>query len=142
MEEFTKGGLPAANDDPGLPGQPGPAKPLARSPLRAVGAVLGFAGMTLDVDGHHLVGPDGRDVPLTMGELELLLVLLEQPGKVATRDHLMRRLHGRPTQPGDRAIDVQVGRLRRKLEADPGNPTLIKSVRGIGYVLAAAALRT
>jgi two-component system, OmpR family, response regulator len=142
MEEFTKGGLPTANDDPGLQDRPGTEKPLARSPLRAVGAVLEFAGMTLDVDGHHLVGPDGRDVPLTMGELELLLVLLEQPGKVATRDHLMRRLHGRPTQPGDRAIDVQVGRLRRKLEADPGNPSLIKSIRGIGYMLAAAALRT
>lgn len=141
MEVLTKAGLPAANDDPGPHGRPGASRPLARSTLRDIGAVMAFAGMRLDVDGHHLVGSDGRDVSLTMGELELLLVLLEQPGKVATRDHLMLRLHGRPSQPGDRAVDVQVGRLRRKLEADPGNPTLIKSIRGIGYVLAAAALR-
>ena len=141
MDHFTKDGLPAANDDPGLRGGQWLPRPLPRSPLRDVGAVLEFAGMTLDVDGHHLVGPDGRDVSLTVGELELLLVLLEQPAKVVTRDHLMLRLHGRPAARGARAVDVQVGRLRRKLEADPGNPSLIKSIRGAGYVLAASATR-
>lgn len=141
MDDFTKAGLPAANDDPGLRGRIRASKPLARSPLRDVGALVEFAGMTLDVDGHHLVGPDGRDVPLTMGELELLLVLLEQPGAVASRDHLMRRLHGRPTQPGDRAVDVQVGRLRCKLEPERGHPTVIKSIRGVGYLLAVPARR-
>ncbi len=141
MDPFTKDGLPAADDDPGPHSGPRVAKPLMRSPLRDVGAVLEFAGMTLDVDGHHLLDPGGRDVSLTVGELELLLVLLEQPAKVVTRDHLMRRLHGRPAVRGARAVDVQVGRLRRKLEADPGNPTLIKSIRGAGYVLAASATR-
>lgn len=142
MDDFTEPGLPAANDDPEFrTAVPRRAKPQGRSPLRATGAVLEFAGMTLDVDGHHLVNRDGRDVSLTMGEFEMLLVLLEQPGKVATRDHLMQRLHGRPVGPHDRAVDVQVGRLRRKLESDPARPTLIRSIRGVGYVLAATAVR-
>lgn len=116
-------------------------KPLPARPLHANGVVFEFAGLTLDVDGHQLATTEGRDIPLTTGEFDMLLVLLEQPGKVITRDHLMQRLHGRPAGPFDRAVDVQVGRLRRKVEADPGNPTLIKSIRGAGYVLAAPVRR-
>lgn len=116
-------------------------KPLPASPLRASGVVLEFAGLTLDVDGHRLTDSDGRDVRLTTGEFDLLLVLLEHPGKLLTRDHLMQRLHGRPAGPFDRAVDVQVGRLRRKIEPDPGNPALVKSIRGAGYVLAAPVRR-
>lgn len=82
-----------------------------------------------------LLDPEEREIHLTSGEFELLLALLEQPNQVVSRDHLMNRLHGRNAGPYDRAVDVQIGRLRRKIEPDPSNPLLIKSVRGAGYQL-------
>jgi two-component system OmpR family response regulator len=72
---------------------------------------------------------------------ELLLALLERPQIVLTRDQLLDATRGRFAGPFDRAIDMQVGRLRRKIEADAKNPTLIKTVRGGGYVLAAMVER-
>jgi DNA-binding response OmpR family regulator len=76
----------------------------------------------------------GTDVPLTSGEFDLLRAFLDQPNRVLSRDDLMDRIHGRSAGPFDRAIDVQIGRLRRKIEADPAQPELVKSVRGAGYV--------
>jgi two-component system OmpR family response regulator len=73
---------------------------------------------------------------LTGGEYELLLLLLDRPNRVLTRDMLMDLLRGRQAGPYDRAIDVAVSRLRRRLEDDGRNPALIKTVRGGGYVLA------
>lgn len=96
-----------------------------------------FAGYRLDLPSRTLAGSDGQEIVLTSGEFELLLVLVRQAHKVLTRDQLMNALHGRDAGPYDRAIDVQVGRLRRKLEADPARPQLIKSVRGAGYMFAA-----
>lgn len=98
---------------------------------------VGFAGFTLDLASRHLRAPDGRHVPLTTGEFELLQILVAQPHRVLSRDQLMNRIHGRDAGPYDRAIDVRIGRLRRKLDDDPANPALIKSVRGAGYLLAA-----
>ena len=99
--------------------------------------VLAFAGFRLDPDARTLSGPDGAPVALTSGEFELLQALVAEPGRVLSRDELMDRIHGRAAGPFDRAIDVQVGRLRRKVERDPANPELIKSVRGAGYLFAA-----
>jgi len=65
-------------------------------------------------------------------------VLAERAHQVLSRDQLMNALHGRDAGPFDRAIDVQIGRLRRKLETDPTHPTMIKSVRGSGYLFAAS----
>jgi two-component system OmpR family response regulator len=79
----------------------------------------------------------GREVALTGGEFDLLVVLCRHAGRVLSRDFLLEATRGREAGPFDRTIDVQVGRLRRKLEADPENPVLIKSVRGAGYLLAA-----
>jgi two-component system OmpR family response regulator len=73
---------------------------------------------------------------LSGGEYELLVAFLERPQIVLTRDQLLDITRGRYGVPFDRAIDMQVGRLRRKIEADPKNPELIKTVRGGGYVLA------
>ncbi len=98
---------------------------------------LAFDGLVLDMDTRRLTGRDGETVPLTSGEYALLRVLLAHPHHVLTRDYLMSALHGRDAGPFDRAIDMQVGRLRRKLEPDPGNPRLIQAVRGAGYLLAA-----
>lgn len=105
------------------------------------GTIFHFAGFSLDAGSHSLRTGDGAAVPLTTGEFELLRVLIEQPNRVLSRDDLMEQIHGRTAGPFDRAIDVQIGRLRRKLETDPANPELIKSVRGAGYLFAARVAR-
>ena len=96
-----------------------------------------FGGWVLEPARRRLLNPDGAEVPLTGGEYDLLQVLVERPNRVLTRDMLMDLLRGRQAGPFDRAIDVAVSRLRRKLEDDGRNPSLIKTVRGGGYVLAA-----
>ena len=103
--------------------------------------VIRFAGWTLEPGRRRLLNPHGAEVSLTGGEYELLLVLVERPNRVLTRDMLMDLLRGRQAGPFDRAIDVAVSRLRRKLEDDGRNPSLIKTVRGGGYVLAATVER-
>ena len=77
------------------------------------------------------------ETPLTGGEYELLVILVERANQVLTRDMLMDMLRGRQSGPFDRAIDVAISRLRRKLDDDGRNSQLIKTVRGGGYVLAA-----
>jgi two-component system OmpR family response regulator len=96
--------------------------------------VLRFDGLQLDPDARSLSGRDGAPIPLTTGELDLLLALLERPQRVLSRDRLMTHLHGREAGPFDRAVDMQVARLRRKIERDPANPVLVQAVRGAGYV--------
>lgn len=98
--------------------------------------MLEFSGMRLDMLARRLMGRDGQDISLTSGEFDLLRALIERPNQVHTRDHLMNCLHGRDAGPFDRAVDVQVGRLRRKIEVDPSRPQVIKSVRGAGYLFA------
>lgn len=110
-------------------GGTGGAKEPPSKPIR-------FAGWTLEPTRRRLLNPEGAEVPLTGGEYELLQVLVERPNRVLTRDMLMDLLRGRQAGPFDRAIDVAVSRLRRKLEDDGRNPQLIKTVRGGGYVLA------
>jgi two-component system OmpR family response regulator len=97
------------------------------------GAVLEFAGWTLDLDRRELQRPDGVMVPLSGGEYELLAAFATHPGRVLSRDQLLDLARGREAQPFDRSIDVQVSRLRRKIEADPQEPALIKTVRNGGY---------
>lgn len=99
--------------------------------------VFRFAGWKLDTATRELLDPDGALVSLTGGEYGLLLAFLEHPGRVLSRDLLLDLTRGREAGPFDRAIDVQLSRLRRKIEPDPKNPTLLKTVRGGGYVLAA-----
>ena len=102
---------------------------------------LAFDGLALDLAARQLSGRDGTPIALTTGEFELLRALLAHPFEVLSRDALMNAMHGRDAGPYDRAIDMQVGRLRRKLELDPADPRLIKAVRGAGYMLAAAVER-
>jgi two-component system, OmpR family, response regulator len=98
---------------------------------------LDFDGLRLETESRRLLDRDGVDIGLTSGEFDLLLVLLSRPNQVLTRDELMNSLHGREAGPYDRSIDVQIGRLRRKIEPDPSHPSVIKSVRGAGSMLAA-----
>ena len=110
---------------------------VAHGEERAAGRALRFSGWSLDTGRRRLTSPDGVLVDLSGGEYELLLAFLERPQIVLTRDQLLDITRGRFGGPFDRAVDVQVGRLRRKIEADPKTPELIKTVRGGGYVLAA-----
>lgn len=97
---------------------------------------LDFAGWTLDPGRRLLRSADGVLVDLTSGEFDLLLAFLLHPQQVLSRDQLLDLARGRIAGPEDRTIDVQVGRLRRKLELNPKAPEIIKTVRGGGYVLA------
>ncbi|QXM23823.1 response regulator [Elioraea tepida] len=108
----------------------------------APAATFRFAGWTLETARRRLISPAGVEVPLTGGEYELLATLADRAGRVLTREMLMELLHGRAAGPFDRAIDVAVSRLRRKLDDDARNPALIKTVRGGGYVLAAEVERS
>jgi DNA-binding response OmpR family regulator len=105
-------------------------------------AVVHFAGFQLNLASRELTDSRGTLVPLTTGEFDLLSTFVAHPNRVLSRDDLMSRMHGREAGPYDRAIDVQIGRLRRKVEPDPTQPTLIKSVRGAGYLFAARVERT
>jgi two-component system, OmpR family, response regulator len=112
------------------------------TPVAASAPMVEFDGFRLDPTARRLIGRDGNDIMLTSGEFELLQAFIEQPNRVLSRDALMNRIHGRDAGPYDRAIDVQVGRLRRKLEPDSDLPQLIKSVRGAGYMFAGRIRRS
>jgi len=93
-----------------------------------------FAGWNLDLSSRELLSPGGEEVRLTTGEFDLLSAFVNNANQVLTRDRLLDLARNREAGPFDRTIDVQVGRLRRKLEDDPQNPTMIKTVRGTGYI--------
>jgi two-component system, OmpR family, response regulator len=99
--------------------------------------ILEFAGWRLDVTHRQLYSANDALVPLRAGEFDLLLAFVERPRRVLSRDQLLDLSRGRSANVFDRSIDVQVSRLRRKIEPDPKEPTLIKTVRSGGYVLAA-----
>jgi len=94
-----------------------------------------FADWELDLAARRLLDPGGREVALTGGEFDLLSVFLAHPGRVLSRDFLLEQTRRREAAPFDRTIDVQVGRLRKKLEVDVDDPRIIKSVRSAGYIL-------
>ncbi|WP_439590333.1 response regulator [Hydrogenophaga sp.] len=96
---------------------------------------LQFAGWRLDIRARCLHDPQGAEVALTGGEFELLSTFAQHPGRVLSRDFLLEHTRGREAAPFDRTIDVQVGRLRKKLQAPPETTEIIKSVRGAGYML-------
>jgi two-component system OmpR family response regulator len=98
---------------------------------------LRFAGYQLDLAARRLVDAAGREIALTGGEFDLLATFARHAGRVLSRDFLLEATRGREAAPFDRTIDVQVGRLRRKIEADPEDPQIIKSIRGAGYVFVA-----
>jgi two-component system OmpR family response regulator len=104
----------------------------AHSPSRQPHAVARFAGWVFDVDRYALTASDGSAIPLSAAEARLLLVLLENANRILTREQLMRN---RDLAPFDRSVDVRISRLRQKIEADPRNPQLIKTVYGAGYLM-------
>ena len=105
------------------------------------GRVFRFAGWRLDVASRRLTAPDGTLVPLSAGEFGLLVAFAAHPQRVLSRDQLLDLARGREAQPFDRSIDVQVSRLRRKIEEDPSDPQLIATIRGGGYMFTATVSR-
>lgn len=108
--------------------------PAVRSADGEDGLAIRFNGWILDPQERRLTTPEGKDVALTTGEFDILLVMAKHPGRVFSRDTLMNLTRGRNYEAFDRAIDAQIARLRKKIEVGKNAPVLIKSVRGIGYV--------
>ena len=96
-----------------------------------------FAGWTLDVLVRSLTSAAGEVVDMSSGEFNLLRAFVEHPNRVLSRDQLLDLTHDTDTPAFDRSVDVQIARLRKKIEADPQNPQLIKTVRNAGYIFAA-----
>jgi two-component system OmpR family response regulator len=97
-----------------------------------------FAGWTLDIATRNLLSPAGVVVALSGTEFKLLRIFLAHPNRVLNRDQLIDLMLSRDASPFDRSIDVQVSRLRHRLDEDAKEPAIIKTVRGEGYVFAAA----
>jgi len=96
-----------------------------------------FAGWEVDIARRRLKSPAGAVVDLSPGEFDLLVAFVDHPQRVLNRDQLLDLTRGRAAGPFDRSVDVQVGRLRKKIERDPKEPELIHTVRGGGYIFTA-----
>ena len=107
-------------------------EPVSTAPT-AGNRVAEFAGWRFEAASNRLTSPEGQEHDLSTAEAQLLAGFLERPNRILTRDQLMGE---RDVSPFDRSIDVRISRLRRKLEPDPQNPKLIRTVYGAGYLLA------
>ena len=99
---------------------------------------IAFGACRLDLASHRLFAGDGTEIPITTMEFELLKLFSEHPGKVLSRDRILTLTKNREWDPYDRSIDIRVARLRRKIETDPENPQVIRTVRGSGYMFVSA----
>ncbi|MGL4811285.1 MAG: response regulator [Beijerinckiaceae bacterium] len=104
----------------------------------SAGAVFRFSGWSLDALKRELTNPNGVVVDLSTGEYDLLLAFLEAPQRVLSRDYLLEQARNRSADSFDRAIDVQISRLRRKIESEG---EMIKTIRGFGYMFAPEVAR-
>lgn len=93
-----------------------------------------FLGWTLDFATRRLLSPDEVEIILSAGEYSLLVAFIKHPRRVLSRDQLLEFTRNRNAVPYDRSIDIQVSRLRQKIEIDSKNPEIIKTVRGGGYM--------
>ncbi|RYH11384.1 response regulator [Tropicimonas sp. IMCC6043] len=97
-------------------------------------ATVPFGPFTLDIDAAKLFRESGEEVTLTAMEFRLLKLFAENRARVLNRDQILEQAHDRSWDPFDRSIDIRISRLRRKIETNPQKPSLIRTVRGIGYV--------
>jgi two-component system phosphate regulon response regulator OmpR len=111
-----------------------PALPAAEAPGSSVSSRVRVAACALDLASHQLFASDGREIPLTGMEFDLLKVFVERPNQVLNRDQLLTLTRNREWEPFDRSIDIRIARVRRKIEADPDHPQAIRTVRGAGYM--------
>ncbi|MBY5931931.1 response regulator transcription factor [Tateyamaria omphalii] len=115
------------------------AKPVSPSVIDS--AAYHFDGVVAVPDRLQVIDRSGAECALTSGDFNLLKVFLERPLRVLSRDQLMDLTHGATWSPLDRTVDNQVARLRKKIERNPSEPRLIKTVRGVGYTFAYAVER-
>jgi two-component system, OmpR family, response regulator len=106
-----------------------------QNPIAAMNRIM-FDRFTLVLEARELRDDQDEVIALTSGEFDLLAALIKNSGRVMSRDSLLQMTHHREAGPFDRTIDVQIGRLRRKLGDDSNPPRAIKSVRGQGYLFA------
>jgi len=109
----------------------------AQPPADAEEAIA-FAGWTLDIVSQQLRSDDGEAAHLTQAEYRILALLARNPRRVVSRDELMDATAGREWEPFDRSIDVHISNLRRKIDPEPKQPSLIRTVRGAGYMFVPA----
>ena len=93
-----------------------------------------FGTKWLDLDAQSLRGEDGDEQPLVHSEFSLLKAFVENPRRVLSRERLLDLASARDSEPFDRAVDVRITRIRKKIEPDPARPTVIRTVRGVGYM--------
>lgn len=146
LEDRIRGLELGADDYVVKPVEPRELLARIRSVLRRLAAEMARAGREpgtrrvrfgrceLDLDGHRLLAGDGAEVPLTAMEFDLLETFARHPGQVLGRDRISELAHNRPWHPLDRSIDIRITRLRQKIEPDPDRPTVIRTIRGEGYV--------
>jgi two-component system phosphate regulon response regulator OmpR len=96
--------------------------------------VVRMGRCTLDLAAHHLYDANGEEVPLTSMEFDLLHAFATHPDRVLSRSQLLELAHHREADVFDRSIDIRMARIRRKIEADPEKPEILKTVRGAGYI--------
>lgn len=106
----------------------------AREPAPTTSPHVSFGLVMLDLEMRTLRRRDGAELPLTAMEFDLLQAFAANPNRVLTRDRLLDLAHRGDTDPFDRSIDIRVTRIRKKVEADPAKPVVIKTVRGAGYM--------
>jgi DNA-binding response OmpR family regulator len=115
--------------------------PRSASPSIVDHNVVRFGNWRLDLGARQLTDANGAVVELTTGEFNLLSEFVAKPSRILSREHLLQAVHGRAWDYFDRSIDVLVTRLRRKLESKESARTIIKTVRGAGYVFTPTDLR-
>ncbi|OOF48877.1 two-component system response regulator ArcA [Rodentibacter trehalosifermentans] len=92
-----------------------------------------FNGWTLDLNSHSLITPEGVESKLPRSEFRAMLHFCENPGKLQTREELLKKMTGRPLKPQDRTVDVTIRRIRKHFEDHPNTPEIIATVHGEGY---------
>jgi DNA-binding response OmpR family regulator len=117
---------------------PAPAEGAREAPA-AGDRMVRFGPCRLDLDAHRLYDGDGNEIAITSMEFDLLKAFADNPNRVLSRDRLLDLAHNKDWEPFDRSIDIRIARLRRKIEADPAKPQVIKTVRGAGYIFVPAA---
>lgn len=120
-----------ARETTGPPAAEAPMRPAAENPAAEI--VHGFGGFRLDSNARRLTDADGKEIFLTAGEFDLLRVFAERPHRTLSREALSTLALGKDFDPDERALDIRVLRLRKKLERDPRRPALIRTIRGEGY---------
>lgn len=92
-----------------------------------------FNGWTLDINSHSLISPEGEVNKLPRSEFRALLHFCENPGKIQTREDLLKKMAGRELKPHDRTVDVTIRRIRKHFEDHPNTPEIIVTIHGEGY---------